>query len=79
MYNELDTVVLTHDAPENSLKEGDVGVVVHIHKENEAFEVEFVDAKGETVAILTLDHEDIRPMQSREILHVRDLGLAANV
>lgn len=79
MYNELDTVVLTHDVAEKNLKEGDVGVVVHVHNEEKAFEVEFVDARGETVAVLTLDNEDIRPIQRREILHVRDLDMAASI
>jgi hypothetical protein len=37
----------------------------------QAFEVEFVAADGTTIAVLTLSHEDVRPIRGREILHVR--------
>ena len=37
------------------------------------FEVEFVTAEGTTVAVLTLEPTDIRPVGGREILHVREL------
>lgn len=74
MIHELDTVVLSHDIDEYSLKAGDVGAVVHCYENGAAFEVEFVTSGGETVALLTLTQEDIRPMQGREILHVRELA-----
>lgn len=73
---ELDTVVLTHDIKEHGLEEGDVGAIVHVHEE-EAFEVEFVTAQGETVAVLTLTEADIRLIEGRKILHVRDMGEAS--
>jgi hypothetical protein len=59
------------------LKSGDVGTVVHCYGQGEAFEVEFVAASGETVAVLTLTPADIRPLSGREILHVRELTLAS--
>jgi hypothetical protein len=74
MIRELDTVVLTHDIEEHSLKEGDVGAVVHCYANGEAFEVEFVTAEGKMVALLTLTPADIRPMGSSEILHVREFA-----
>lgn len=70
---ELDTVVLLHDIEEHSLKKGDVGAVVHCYENGVAFEVEFVTANGETVAVLTLTRNDIRPLERKEILHVREL------
>ena len=73
MIEELDSVVLTHDVDENGLKEGDVGAVVHRYPEGKAFEVEFVAAGGKTIAQLTLEESDIRPISSSEILHVREL------
>ncbi len=76
MIRELDTVVLTHDIEEHDLKQGDVGAVVHCYSDGAAFEVEFVTAEGKTIALLTLTPTDIRPMNSREILHVRELTLA---
>jgi len=76
MIKELDTVVLSRDIPEHGLKQGDIGAVVHIYKEHEAFEVEFITGQGDTVAVVTLETRDIRLMQDREILHVRKLQAA---
>jgi hypothetical protein len=71
MIHELDTVVLAHSIDEYGLSAGDVGAVVHVYKNNAAYEVEFVTGEGETIAVLTLKPSDVRPMRSREILHVR--------
>ena len=76
MIHELDTVVLLRDIEEYGLVQGDVGAVVHCYEKGDAFEVEFVTAGGETVALLTLLPEDIRPMGYKEILHVRELVAA---
>ncbi len=70
--NELETVVLTHDVPSARLEMGDVGTVVHRH-DKDGFEVEFVSGAGETLAVLTLSGDDLRPIAGREILHVRAL------
>ncbi|HET6569341.1 MAG TPA: DUF4926 domain-containing protein [Rhodothermales bacterium] len=72
--HELDIVVLRHDLPEHGLTQGDVGAVVHTYRDGEALEVEFVTGEGDAVAVVTLTQSDIRLMQSREILHVRDLA-----
>ncbi len=74
MINELDLVVLNHDMPNEKLKMGDVGTVVHSYTDGKAFEVEFLTAKGKTVALLTLNEKAIRPIYHREILHVRALA-----
>lgn len=71
MFEELDTVVLTHDIIEHALKAGDMGAVVTVYKDGEAYEVEFVTASGKTVALLTLTKKDIRPVAKNGILHVR--------
>jgi nucleoside 2-deoxyribosyltransferase len=76
MIRELDTVVLTHDIAAYGLRQGDVGAVVHCYKDGTAFEVEFATAEGKTVAVLTLSPADIRPMDEREILHVREIVTA---
>lgn len=76
MFSELDTVVLTHDIKEHNLKEGDMGAVVHVHNNGKAFEVEFVTAKGETVALLTLITSDIRSVEGDEVLHARSFTTA---
>jgi hypothetical protein len=74
MIRELDLVVLTRDVPEHGLERGDVGAAVHVYGEGLRFEVEFVAADGRTVALLTLDPEDVRPMDGREILQAREFG-----
>jgi hypothetical protein len=74
LIRELDTVALTHDVDEFGLKQGDIGAVVHCYKDGAAFEVEFVTAEGKTIALLTLDRADIRPIGGREVLHVRELA-----
>lgn len=71
---ELDTVVLERDQPTHGLKRGDIGAVVHIYNKGEAVEVEFVSVQGETVALLTLNLEDISPMRGHAILHMRELA-----
>lgn len=76
MIRELDTVALTHDLDQYGLKEGDIGAVVHCHKNGAAFEVEFVTAEGRTIALLTLSRADIRSLGGREILHIRELAQA---
>jgi len=73
MIRELDTVVLAHDIDEYGLKCGDIGAVVHRYSDAPAFEVEFVTGEGETIAVLTLTRDDIRPIGHKEILHVREL------
>ncbi|RLB33431.1 MAG: DUF4926 domain-containing protein [Deltaproteobacteria bacterium] len=75
MIKETEIVVLTRDIPDYKLKIGDIGTVVHRYKEEIAFEVEFVNAEGETIAVLTLDRDSIRPITGKEILHVRSLEL----
>ncbi len=76
MIRELETVVLTRDFPEYGLSRGDIGAVVHCYKGSKAFEVEFVNGKGETLAIITLESKNVRPMHPNEILHVREIKAA---
>ncbi len=64
MIQELDTVVLTHDIKEHGLKQGDMGAVVHCYSDGAAFEVEFVNAEGKTIALLTLTHADIQKVST---------------
>ena len=73
MINEHDRVVLLKDVPEEGLKAGDVGTVVHVYRNSEAFEVEFVTLDGGTVAVVTLPASQVRTVSSRDITHVREL------
>ncbi len=76
MFNELDTVVLAHDLKDRKLARGDVGTVVHCYTGGKAYEVEFVTGEGKTIAVVTLEESDIRPMLRQEILHVRTYATA---
>lgn len=70
MIPELDSVVLTVDLPEHGLHRGDLGTVVLVHGTS-GYEAEFVTLDGETVAVVSLTSEQIRPVGPREIAHVR--------
>ena len=76
MFDELDTVVLTHDIAKHKLKKGDLGTIVHLYNGEKAVEVEFVAASGKTIAVITLSPEDIRPLANHEILHARGFATA---
>ncbi len=71
MIKEHERVVLKKGIPDQGLKTGDVGTVVHIYTKGEAFEVEFLTLHGETVAIATLNASQVRPVLKREITHAR--------
>ena len=76
MIKELETIVLSRDLPEYGLNRGDIGAVVHCYAEGKAYEVEFVTGEGKTIAVVTLEAKDVRPMYANEILHVRGLKAA---
>jgi len=75
-FKELDTIVLSRDIPEHSLSRGDIGAVVHSYKSGESYEVEFVNGRGKTIALVTLEAKNVRPMNPNEILHVREIRAA---
>jgi hypothetical protein len=66
MIHELDRIILTEDLHEYSLLSGDLGVVALVHRQGEAFEVEFLTLDGDTVAVETLTAQQVRPIQKRE-------------
>ena len=74
MIQEHDCIVLTEDIPSERLKAGDVGTVVHIHRDGAAYEVEFVTLTGRTVALATVLPSQLRPVSGRDLTHVRDLA-----
>lgn len=69
--SEHDRVVLRTDLPDEKLASGDVGTVVHLHGDGGACEVEFVALDGETVAVVTLERSQVRPVERHEITHAR--------
>lgn len=71
MIEELDSVALTRDLPEHGLECGDVGRVVHRYDDGEAFEVEFLAGDGSTLAVLTLEADEVRPLERSDVFHAR--------
>ncbi|MBI2857704.1 MAG: DUF4926 domain-containing protein [Chloroflexi bacterium] len=70
MIKELDSVVLTVDLTEHGLRKGDVGTVVLVHG-TAGFEVEFMTLGGETLTVVSLTREQVRPVGRREIAQAR--------
>ena len=75
MFKEHDRIVLTSDVPEEGLKAGDVGTVIHIYRRGEAFEVEFLALDGDTAAIATVSRSQVRPVSNQDITHARQREL----
>jgi hypothetical protein len=71
MIKELDPVVLTQSLPEEGLQAGDVGWVVMIHAGGAGYEIEFVTLTGETISVVTVPAEAVRPVRAKEIAHAR--------
>jgi hypothetical protein len=74
MIKEHDRVVLAVDVPSESLVTGDVGSVVHVYHDGQAYEVEFTTLEGKTAAVVTLEVGQVRPVGKREITHARQLA-----
>lgn len=74
MIREHDRVVLTNSLPDEGLEPGDIGAVVHIYPQQQAYEVEFITLTGTTAAVVTLTANQIRPVSSSEIPHARELA-----
>lgn len=69
MFAELDVVALTHNITEYDLSSGSRGTIVHLYKDGKAFEVEFIDDKGHTTALITLTPKDVLLVWSKH-LHI---------
>ena len=71
--NELDAVALTCNQPKHGLVRGDVGTAVLVHGNGVAFEVEFIGYDGHTIALLTLERGQVRPLDTNDMPHAREL------
>ena len=72
---EHDVVVLTRDLPDDGLHAGDVGVVLLIHEGRDGvppgFTIEVTTLLGETVAVVDVPADLVRPAASRDVRHAR--------
>ena len=73
MIKEHDCIVLTQGLPDEGLQAGDVGTVVHIHRDGAAYEVEFVTLTGQTVAVATVLSSQLRPVSRQDVAHAREM------
>jgi hypothetical protein len=61
MFAQYSNVVLLRDDPVSGLKSGAVGVVVEVYsRPSVGYDVEFMDERGRTLALLTLKSEDLK-------------------
>ena len=70
LLNELSVVALTRDLPDERLAAGDVGTIVLVHPPA-GYTVEFVAFDGETIAIVDVPADAVRPVARGEIKHAR--------
>ena len=80
MFGEHEQVVLTADLKGDQgedLRPGDVGVVVHVHPDGEAYVVEFLTLDGDTAAIATVLPSQARAVTSKDITHARHVEIPA--
>jgi len=75
MIHEHDCIVLTEDFPAENLKAGDVGTVVHVHRDAAAYEVEFTTLTGKTIAVATVLPSQLRAVNAGDVSHVRELAV----
>ena len=66
-------MVLKKDITEERLLAGDVGTVVHVYPDGQAYEVEFVSLTGATIAVATVVAELLRSATESDVYHTRPL------
>ncbi len=80
MFKIHQQIVLTADITGDegeSLRFGDVGVIVHVHTGGEAYVVEFLTLNGDTAAIATVLPSQARPVTDKDITHARHVEIPA--
>lgn len=73
IFKKLECVVLSHDISEHGLREGDLGTVVGIYPQG-GVEIEFVRGSGATQVLLTLSAQDIREIDTHDLLATRRMA-----
>ena len=75
---EFRRVVLRRDLPEHGLRAGDVGVIVEHYPatadNGEGYELEFVSATGQTIAVVSVPAAAVREASPHEVLSVREVA-----
>lgn len=79
MFKEHEQIALTADVfgdEREELKLGDVGIIIHIHPDEEALVVEFMSLNGDTVAIATVLPSQARLVTNADLTHARTVPAA---
>jgi hypothetical protein len=77
MMKEHERIVLLTPIPAEGLEAGDVGTIVHLYRDGEAYEVEFVALDGHTRAVATVEAHQVRPVTRRDMTHSREIQAVA--
>ena len=76
MIKEHERVILAVDLPAERLCAGDIGTIIHIHQGGAGYTVEFITLDGETLAVVTLRADQIKPIHKHQVANARDLANA---
>jgi hypothetical protein len=75
LLGEHEVVVLTRDLPDEGLRAGDVGVVMLTHQGGAGvppgYTVEVTTVTGETVAVVDVPANAVRPAAKQDVRHAR--------
>ena len=78
MIEEFKEVVLLRDVPEENLRAGDVGTVVEVFLGRDrvppGYMVEFMTLTGETVAVVDVPADAVRPVGEGDMPQARSLA-----
>lgn len=77
MLKEHDRAILTEDLPAEGLRKDDVGIIVHVYRGGEAFEIEFLALDGNTITVATVPSSQVRPVTPQDVSHARSIGARA--
>lgn len=76
-YELYSRVALLKDVPSESLRAGDIATIVEHHPgdgiREDGYSLEVFNAVGETLAVIGVAESEIAPLNSKEILHIREL------
>ena len=76
MIQEFEQAVLLIDLPAEGLVAGDVGTVVDITTSGQSATLEFFNFAGETVAVVLVGVDQVRPVSANEVMHARPVKSA---
>lgn len=78
MIEEFKDVVLLGDVPEEGLRAGDIGVVVEVFPGQDSvppgYMVEFMTLTGETVAVVDVTADAVRPVGEGDMPQARSMA-----